>query len=79
MGVNRTIGPTLIKFYCYGDVHIMLFFFSLQLSLLGTLCSLLVKHVDVDSTRDTLIELLKETAKSYLRAQKTAPNQKQVK
>ena len=52
--------------------------FSFQLSLLGTLCSLLVKHVDADNTRDALIELVKETWKSYLRAQKTAPNQKQV-
>ena len=49
-----------------------------QLSLLGTLCSLLVKYGNDSEVRDTLAMLLEEAAKKYLKAQKSAPNQKQV-
>ena len=50
----------------------------LQLLLLGTLCSLLVKYGNDSDVRDTLAMLLGEAAKKYLKAQKSAPNQKQV-
>ena len=58
----------------YKDLGVLLF----QLSLLGTLCSLLVKYGNDSEVRDTLGMLLQEAAKKYLKAQKSAPNQKQV-
>ena len=61
-------------FLCHCPYGVLLF----QLSLLGTLCSLLVKYGNDSEVRDTLAMLLEETAKKYLKAQKSAPNQKQV-
>ena len=59
-----------------GKIGYFISFF--QLSLLGTLCSLLVKHVQDDNTRESLTLLLDETVRAYVKVQKTAPNQKQV-